>query len=263
MMFNKCTHITVKHQYFSEGLPAGLLSFTADSATQVAMKRFGFFIQTNPDGFSFYTTSENDLADYLNYVEKVSGLTAFVFNMQVNEEAFYTYTALPTGWLGTIDYSSNSVNADGLIPSYSKEVSNKGIGRIALQFTDLVKGVYEAQIQFASRATNWTYYIINHGEVNLNNPEIDGKTIAEFESKGEVALPNNQKGIEFRSIEQIPLETKPNITFDLVDKRQSETGNERFNKKIIFRGLPIATAHQTTINKELDDEFTSYMYVYL
>ena len=270
--------VEVSHTYFEKSI-CNCLQFSAGSDTAQLIKRFGFKLKNNTNGFDLYVNSSSALSSLLNYICKATSQTSFDFDITTNNKNFTSFTDLPVNWVGQLIYdsqASSNTNDAGVIQlaeTLSKNQSTPLLGNLKLYFNDILKfssdtGPAHFNISFKARATQWQYFIINKSQVQLTSPAISGKTDISFTGPENIALETGQQALLFSSDSTlIPLSERPKHRFDLVNK-PAEAGRGAFGKapapKIIFKGLPNPDPARFGI-VEIDkiNQVSSPMYVYV
>jgi hypothetical protein len=272
--FNIVFSIRIFHEYF-ENNNCNCLVFSATENTNQLIKRYGFKIKKNGNGFDFYTTNQDDLVSYLNYIEQTVEQNHFQFEINTSKSNFTIFTDIPTNWMGQLQYSSNNllfINGKAeLIPTYSVQSSTVVLGTLCVFFQDLIKLIKNKStstfdIRFQARTTQWQYYIINNSGMPLNNLVIQGKSAIDFGLATSVTIQNGREALLFSSGEQfIEMSEVPKYQFDLIDQSKT-TGLERKPNggRMIFKGLPNPNPNQIE-TKVINGASiaTSAMYVYI
>lgn len=259
--FKQIVKITVSHTYFKNNVcPA--LQFAPDANTSLILDRYGFKVRKCLDGFEIYSSFKGEQGAQFNYIKTAMETDCFVFEITTSDALFYTYTDLPDQWIGSINYATDSLKQeanDEMNPSYKKESDTKVVGTVKINFSDLTDTENNYSINYDARLTVLNYYIINKGQLTLDNPEIDTKGKVDFSSPTNVKLVNGENALSFTSTESIALNENPDTTFDLVE----ESGQNN-RPKIIFRGLPNPSPQNTQV-EVVDgvEKFRTNMYVYL
>ena len=259
--FKSIASLTVSHSYFRDDCCTDLI-FTPDKETTELIKKYNFLINPASNGVSIYCGSHQKIGDLFDYIERATGRDYFSFSLTTENSDFYIYSNLPNDWLGTILYTNQVVEDQQTLilkPDYDHQGS-KIVAEIKLYFDQIVSDENpNYSIVFKSRDTRWNYYIINRGELILKSPSIEAKEGTPFISGGNVTLPTGEKALQFLSEGLIPLQEIPSNVYSLVE------GNKANNKykKILIRGLPNAVPSGTVNVSGQQNEFASYMYVYL
>ena len=276
--FSLIFSLDVLHSFFEKGI-CNCLFFEPAMVSEKVMKRFGFRIRKNVNGFGLYCNTSQPLPIFFDYIKRATFENSFDFTISTNDENFWVFTDLSTGPEGQIAYSSEKVSRvdeEGvaiLQPSFSS--NQKGIvGNIKILFDDILlykknEAAASFRIEFQSRSTQWQYYIINKSSMHVENPAINGKLNISFDGPVEVLIPSGEQAMLFTSAnELLPLSQKPRFQLDLVNNRAGGGENEmaipRSNRKILFKGLPWPDPGRIGMT-ELNGRpvFSSPMYIYL
>ena len=270
--------VAVLHTYFEQSI-CNCLQFSAGADTLTLIKRFGFKLKNNVNGFELYVNSDSPLNELFKYISNTTDQTLFDFDIVTNNKNFTGFTDLPFNWVGQLLYNSqaSTSTADAgivqLSETLSKNQSSPLLGNLKLNFNDILKFSAETNpvqfnICFKARATQWRYFIINKSLVQLSSPAISGKTGIDFTGPENITLETGQQAMLFSSDNTlIPLSERPMHRFDLVNKPSGSTGSS-FAKasapKVIFKGLPNPDPSRFGLI-EIDkvNQVSSPMYVYV
>ena len=267
--------VNVNHSYFKDNLCTSI-DFVITKETEQLIKDYGFIFRKGGSGFELYTTSASELKSQLEYIEKVSGQTAFHFQLLVNNPDFLRFTRLPEGANVQLDYSSNDTSnkkENGTVVLHQvlgEEGDTRSIGSVCIHFSDLIAlentdNGLSYRIDFVARSTRWEYFIINRNKISLNNPAIIGVSGLKFDDPTHVTLPNGQNALKFSSGGTlIPLSEVPQYHFNLVDRPSDSDDNQQADSKVIFKGLPEANPQSIYINQSTEEViYVLPMYVYI
>ncbi|WP_298423861.1 hypothetical protein [uncultured Kordia sp.] len=259
--------IAILHTYFVSGICESLV-FNPSSESKKIIDTYGLIIRKMPDGFQVYTSTNQPIKDYLNYIKQVTGADTFEFNGVVTDQNFYNYTAeIPVNEIGILSYENNGKTSVPTIleKAFSPQSDTEDIVLIKIKFEDIIN-VQENntnltfQVQLTARKTQWQYYIINNSNQNYHKIAIQSNTEeVQFSNEGEVTLQNGQKAVLFSSgTTTIPLKNKSQYSFEIINTKQTIAGNR---KETIFKGLPIPNTSNLKILE--DNNIASPMYVYI
>lgn len=276
--FSLIFSLDVQHSFFENGI-CNCLFFEPAIVSEMLMKRFGFRILQNVNGFGLYCSISQPLPVFFDYIKRATFQNCFEFNMATNDQNFWAFTDLPPGPEGQIDYTSEKIsrvdNAGLAIlqPSYTNNATGI-VGSIKIVFDDiqLYKKTDTAatfRIEFQSKSTQWQYYIINKSSMHVENPAINGKLNINFDGPVNVQIPTGEQAMLFTSAnELLPLSQKPKFQLDLINKNvtdgENATWNLKFPRKILFKGLPWPDPGSIgMIELNGRQVFASPMYIYL
>ncbi|VXB08211.1 conserved hypothetical protein [Flavobacterium sp. 9AF] len=258
----------VFHEYFENGI-CNCLVFKPTFTTLSLIKKYGFRINENSNGFTFYSTNSN-AKDYLSYIENNTGIDCFEFEIVSTNANFNSFTDIPTNAIVQYSFLSNLVTVETetliLQNNYITVASANGMGTLKIFFTDIITQFINKLncnylIQLNSRATQWRYYVINESQLSLSNPQIVSKNTISFEEAIPVTIANGKKALLFSSGKNlIKMSEGVNYKFDLIDKAISTNST----RKVIFKGLPNPNPKFLGIEEESENKtVTSPMYVYI
>lgn len=262
--------VRIRHTYYTDGICKDL-HYVPSPETQKLMNRYRLYLQTTLKGFSFYYSSEQSVTDFLNYIKTIDGTTSFSFDVTSMNPDFTVFTDYPITTLGAFFFDTiNTAIIDGA--TVMKGVFEPSdINRVSFTITidyDAIIRFRESgnnptyNIQFASRKTQWRYYIINNSNQHFERLDIQGNSGIQFEDPIEVTLPNNTTALLFSSGSvKIPLEEIPTHTFNLVATK-THLGNTR--TQVIIKGLPMAGSNHIETYTEGDTIYVaspSYIYI--
>ncbi|WP_158992482.1 hypothetical protein [Mucilaginibacter sp. L196] len=232
-------------------------------------------MRENINGFEFYINPQNTVTGLLNYISSTTGKNYFDFNIATDDPAFYFFTDLLVDNIGQLIYNSHAIenkyknNMVDLAMHLSDDTSTGYVGSLIIYFDDVIKfndqGGFKLHISYTARATQWQYYIINSSSLQLQNPQISGKTAIDFSGPDDVILENGQEAILFSSGDNmIPLSVTANNKFDLISKAtpSANTVNKGSSAKIIFKGLPVPDPMRIGAISS-GGKVSSKMYVYI
>jgi hypothetical protein len=270
--------VEVLHTYFENGICDCLL-FVPSASTMNLLKKFGFNIRNQINGFEFYINAAKPMSPLFNYIGQTTGQNYFDFQMVTTDTEFTLYTDISTDWLGQLmfDSQSGSNKYDGGIVLLGENLSSEqdvsSIGNLKIYFEDILKyqnenGFAAFEIQLTARSTQWQYYVINKSAVQLDNPSIIGKTGISFEGPENVTIQSGQKALLFSSGDNLlPLSEVPKYKFDLVNTPKTngaESTKKKSGSKVLFKGLPNPDSKNIGIvNVNGKTQASSSMYVFV
>lgn len=242
----------VFHTYFENGI-CTCLHFSPASSSSALLKRFGFKMRQQVNGFDLFCNTTGNIPSLFSYMTSAGGQDYFEFTMTSSNRAFPLFTDLPSGGPGQLIFDSGSASnqfVNGAVLLAGSTLSMPVVtetGSLKIYFSDIMKfqdaaGSTAFEIRFKALATQWQYYIVNKSAAQLDNPSISGKPGVSFEGPENVTIPSGQQAMLFSSgTNLLPLSEVPKYKFDLVNN--PATGNPSPAKKIpggkiIFKGLP-------------------------
>jgi len=270
--FIKVFSLEVLHTFFEDN-KCTCLQFRAAEITQQLMKRFGFLVRYNANGFEMYTDTSSSLPEFLSYISR-SMPDYFDFSVQTEKQNFNLFTDMPFN-SGSICYDSASGIAaeNGSVILQPQFLNNDSISLAAIKinFADVLSNIVSSgaarfQIYFKARVTQWQYYIVNKSDIHFNNPGVAGKYNIRFNGPFNAATPGGDVALLFTSGESLlPLSENAKYRFDLVnnfDPQQAQAFTSESN--ILYKGLPVPDPWSTLhANNNGTPIFTSPVYVYL
>lgn len=274
--------IKVLHSYFADGLYQNC-KIIPNGSTQKVMDRYKLLTRIDDGVFGLYAPCQNDVVDFVKYLNDQSWGEPLKFLLAANEELFVSITDLPLDWCGQVDLNSKLVvlektgNSEQLQLQLQlkTELSNRtvsqhnAIGVISIYLDDLlVMGCNNIRyvIEFKARAMRWVYYLINRSQTKLNSPMICNKERYFFDGPEPVVLLNGEKGLSFNSGERLfPLEQVPSKLFDLVDRLPASMHTELQSvEHCLIQGLPTPEKGQFSVRQKDTNKYVfSEMYIYL
>lgn len=272
--FNVVFSIRIFHEYF-ENSNCNCLVFNATVDTDELIRRYGFKIKKDMNGFSFYSANKGSLVDFLNYIETTTQQNFFEFELNTTNPNFTVFTAIPTNWIGQLQCSSKNVSSDNenlqLTTTYLSQSNPESLGKLKVYFQDLTQlmennSACHFQIKFQARATQWQYYIINNSRMSSSNLAITGKSTIDFGNPTPVTIQSGKEALLFSSGKQlIEMSEVSKYQFDLIYKSKATAlTNQSRVGKIIFKGLPNPSPKQIEIQEVNGTQIvTSPMYVYI
>ncbi|AXG69266.1 hypothetical protein KORDIASMS9_01486 [Kordia sp. SMS9] len=263
LLFN----VSVSHSYYASNVCECLL-YEAAAETQATFQKYGLTIRKTNDGFEVYSTTNQSLETYLNYISQVSGQTAFEFLGRTTDQNFYYFTDIPMNEVGVLTFTSDQTNSDAsnnsimLKETFVQKAATQHALQLTIKFEDLIQAkktndpiAYSIQLQ--ARQTQWVYYIINKSNQEYNQLEIQSTDAAiQFTAAAEITLQNGDIALPFSSQIQIPLTNEVTHQFNLINTKKTISGER---KEIIFKGLPIPNPQ----NLQTQDDHTIASLVYL
>lgn len=271
-MTTQYTHIAelvIRHSYYNEldNIP---IDFVPSATTAKLFQKYGFLMRPIFNGFQLFSTSDQPLKTYLQYIERATQTSQFSVSIAPSDDYFYNYTELLENGAKSILYSTSNtqliLDKKVLFPGISSEKTNAYLGEIQLNFEDLYSNEKSSYlIEFTAQKTQWNYFVINRSQVNLNNPFIKSKTELKFESPISTTLPTGEQALQFSSGKSlIPLHANAVHHFDLADTIAKPGTQDQTKIKTLFVGLPNPLPSRINFN-DVEGEIrpTSPMYVYL
>ncbi|KQC01786.1 hypothetical protein [Pedobacter sp. Hv1] len=274
--FNIVFKVEVQHAYFEQNI-CDCLQFNASATTVQLFTRFDFKMRRKIDGFELYTNAQS-VVSLLQYINQVTGTTAFEFNITSSNSYFNIFTDLPINWLGQLHYDTQSAlneqQDEALVLAVQLEETyhTSILGSLVVHFNDIIKFSKESlaaqfNINFSARATQWQYFIINKSAIQWSSPKINSKLAIEFDGPENVVIETGEKALFFSSGTQLlPLSKYPKYKLDLVDAPFGSDDRMPQNRmvKTIFKGLPNPEAKQIgNVNSNTKDLVSSPIYVYV
>jgi hypothetical protein len=241
--------LEIKHGYFAGGWPKGLHVHPQGLAETLLAKQV-LAIRMEEMGFSAFVNGK--VSNLISYWQKVYAMGALEFELTTADWAFPFYTEQPLDWIGTRIYDSADADGSGLMRETPGPLSSPPVlGKIRIELSDIAQSVKTYSIEFAARATQWQYYIINRSALSMEAPGIKG-----FSGPEKVVTESGEAALFFSSgSSMIALSQRPDIRFDLVDGHSAS---------IIWKGLPLPDPAWT---KKVDiggqTKACSPMYVYV
>lgn len=268
--FRKIFSVSVFHTYYTGNICRGL-TYKLSDETMIILNTYGFKLMLTTTGFDVYTDAKDTLENRLNYITKVTDVTAFEFDTTTNDEQFYHFTNLPLNQIGIINYNSSNVIVNEatqallLQPEFEETTEADKLFKLFVNFEDLINAeeTLNYEILFEARTTKWQYYIVNNTGQSFGELSINGTSKIEFEGPEETILQNGETAQLFSlENELLPLKEQPEYNFNLMSTSQ-KNGVDR--TKIIFKGLPNPNPSILAINTNasMELEVASQMYVYV
>lgn len=247
------TNIRFRHTYFADGLYRG---FTAepDAETRHHLQRLAILFKPVPGGFTLlYETApgrERNRADVL----KENLVLGFVINN--TDPGLMNYTeGLPADIADTILYFRNDVQAagNGLLhksdyfsegetlqnkPPDAANPHNRSFFAKPFAWMEIAlhPSLEEAlHVQFKGRETVWRYILSSPHLQDLADPAVIHKDTKDpFKGPVYIVLPGGEKKMAFESVQRIPLSSRAEKIFQLVENFQP--GSSRY--KVVMSILP-------------------------
>lgn len=245
--------------------------YDTTTETKNVCNKYGLVLQKTQNGFELYSTTNQSIETYLNYISQVSGQTAFEFLGTTTDQNFYNFTNIPINELGVLTYESDqTVQNTSNIPiqlkeTFVQEVSTQNALKITLKFEDIIRfyktnNPIEYSIELQARETQWMYYIINNSNQAYNQLEIQSTDEnIQFTATAEIILQNGDKALPFASqTTKIPLKNEVTYTLNLINTKKNIAGER---KEIVIKGLPIPNPKNLQIQN--DHTIASSIYVYI
>jgi len=276
--FKMVFRVEVLHTYFEKNI-CNCLYFVPGAGTKSLIKRFGFVIRKQVNGFEFHVSTSSTLPALLSHIKTATNMVFFDFDIYSDDENFTYFTTLPIDFMGLQLYNSqstknvNTADDTQLSAEFSNNVAAPQLGSLAIYFEDIIKSlaskdVVRFTINYTARATRWQYFVVNKNAVQLNNAAVVGKTDMVFNRPEEVTLENGTPALLFSSGSNlIPLSKVPKYQFDLVNNGAntgSDTTKTTLLRRVIFKGLPTPTPQRiSTTNTDTENVVSSLIYVYV
>lgn len=262
--------VSVAHSYYASNVCECML-YEATQDTKAIFQKYGMILRIQQSGFEVYTTSNQSIETYLNYISQISQQTAFSFLGIATDPNYFNFTAIPINEIGVLSYQSDQTVADAssnsiqLQETFVQKSNSQNALAITIKFDDIIRlqqtnDHIQFNIQLQARETQWKYYIINNSNQEYNKLEIQSTepTIA-FTGPTEATLQNGQNAQLFIATNQkIPLKNEVTYQFNLINTRKTIAGERQ---EIIIKGLPIPNPQNLQIQN--DHTIASPMYVYI
>ncbi|MEH6763081.1 MAG: hypothetical protein V7655_01170 [Aequorivita antarctica] len=255
--------VQVFHSYFEDTLMRGL-NFTPAGHFKEIIGQMGIVLKQTANGFQLFAPTDETVSSYLTQLNNTFGITAFDFDITVQDPLFYNYTDLPLDRMVSLSFSSADTqnetvgNQTILHPSLNERENSNLLGKLHIAFDDILAlATNDAPIpfviSFTVRTTQWYYYFINTNSQPLDGLRIASDAGIQFSDPIDAVLPNGTKALLMTSNVLIPLSNYGKYRFNLLN-----------NDKIIIKGLPTASPSQIGIDKSDGSQWaTSSMYVYI
>lgn len=261
--------ITIEHSYYVDGICQDLM-YIPSSATQNLMNKYTLYLQKTPEGFSFYTSTDQQIKDFLNYLETTDSETSFSFDVTSTDPFFTVFTEYPINEVGIFSFNSSDTSKEGDVTILNRKFISSPMATVSFTITigyDAIIRFRESgnnpdyNIKFDARKTQWRYYIINGNSQHFEKLEIQSDSDIQFEGPTEVTLPNGQKAFLFSSgLSKLPITQKATHKFNLIGTKIS-LGNTR--TETIMNGLPIASTTIETYTEGDTTQVASPLYIYI
>jgi hypothetical protein len=240
------------------------LVFSPDDVTNKVLVKYNFVVRTINNGIELFIQDSSKLVSLLDYIQTVTGLSAFKFDINTSDPNFYNFTNLPFNDLQSVSFSTNQKNSDGTLKI---NISNEApkLGTISFLFEDLKGDLPKSySIKFANKHTQWRYYVVQRSGINLSNPIVTGSDGSQFESPISTKIETGDSALLFVSSATIPMKERSEVTYNLVDKITVSTLDNSVKNRTIFKGLPISSPEAIMLdNSTVPPLFSSPIYIYI
>ena len=268
MIYTPLCKVTISHSYYASNI-CECMVYDATTETKSVLNKYRLVLRKTQSGFELYSTTNQSIETYLNYITQVSGQTAFEFLGTTTDQHFYNFTNIPINELGVLTYESDQTVNDAshtsiqLKETFVEAASTQNALSITLKFEDIIRlqktnDPIEYSIQLQARETQWIYYIINNSNQEYNQLEIQSTNEnIQFTKTAETTLQNGDKALPFSSQPtKIPLKNEVTYTFNLINTKKNIAGER---KEIVIKGLPIPNPE----NLQIQDDHTIASLIYL
>jgi hypothetical protein len=195
------------------------------------IQRSGMVLRQSENGFQLYAPTDESISSYLEQLSNTYGITAFHFDITVEDYEFYNYTNLPLDRAVSFSFSSADPqnNTHGALtnlhPSLEEVGDNNQLGKLHIAFSDMfVLTTIDAPVAFAisftQRATQWHYYLIISNLLDLYNLRIVNDDGFTFDVPTDAVLPNGGKALLITSNVLIPLNDYNKYNLELIFDEQ-------------------------------------------
>lgn len=272
-MTGRLFEISFSHSYFSDGMLGGAV-LSPDPATQALIARYSLLVSSTSTGWALSTLGRQDPAVLLSYLHGQWPGTALVFWLICDEVRFAAVTDLPLGWAGQLEMSSKAgERKNGAVciapVRTERSVPNNGVvGVVRIYLEDLLaNGGMNSRytVAFYARSLHWLYYLVNRGQIKLENPVIGVRGGFVFDGPREIVLADGEKALCFSSGDvAFPLQQLPTIMFDLIDGTPPKSADGQHAERCLMKGLPTPGERQMEVRRENGRAYVfSAMHVYL
>ena len=258
--YSTIAELELRHTYFASGKCAAI-AIKPTKETAELLQKYNFMIRNIAGKYAIVVEDRKSLPEYFTYINQVSGLDAFTFNLEVDQPDFFIYTDISSKQLGTYNYSTSN-QTDGNVLTSNLVADTDVFATVKLCVNDLINNENTTyRIQFQPRVSEWIYYIINRSGLEFSNVAIKTSGNTPFEGPTSSTVPTGESAITFKSNEPITMLEVSKVRYDLVETSQN---SDLPNGRIIMKGLPQAGPINTVVNTENNEEqFTSLLYLYI
>ncbi|HJT73980.1 MAG TPA: hypothetical protein VJ720_08180 [Chitinophaga sp.] len=228
MFFSVLTEVCFRHLFFADNRYAHINMYVPQ-ATAIDMRRHGLLFRRQRDGFvllydqSVYDSRESLLKEGLQ----------LEFDMVLNDEQFYNYTALTQADISNsillfTNHTTGKLHVKETVSEMDVQMlpvygMRKPFGRIRLQVDNTLQLRHE--ICFAAKPTRWCYFLMSDQLAALDDPAvIDTSGNVEFEGPLLLDLPGKPAVRMFISVTPLLLAERPVHTFQLVEHASEGNG---------------------------------------
>ncbi len=215
--------VQVFHSYFEDTLMRAI-EFTPTGHFKEIIGQLGIVLRLTENGFQLFSPTEETITSFLAQLSNTHGITAFDFDITINDPKFYNYTDLPIGRI--VSFSSadpqNETIGDQTVlhPSLHEREDTNLLGNLHIAIDDILSlasndAPITFAISFSARATQWCYYIINDSLLPVDNLHIVSDADIQFSDPIEVVMPNEAKALLMTSNVLIPLSNSRKYDFEL------------------------------------------------
>lgn len=240
------------------------LVFSPDEATNKVMTKYNFKVRNITNGIELFAQDASKLGSLLVYIQTVTGLASFKFDVNTTDPNFYNFTDLPFTDLQSLAFSTAQKNSDGTLKINVANEAPK-LGTIDFLFEDLTIDLPKTySIKFTNKYTQWRYYIVQRSGINLSNPSVTGSDGSQFEAPISTKIETGDSALLFVSTATIPMKERSEVTYNLVDKITVSTLDNSVKNRTIFKGLPISSPEAIMLdNSTVPPLFSSPIYIYI
>jgi len=277
-MFRHLFSVSVNHDFFSGGR-CHCLNFVATGETQHVMENAGLLLRKTTDGIGI-AYDESRLEALQQFAADSDDTLYFEFKVYSHSPEFrdYTYPFSGSGQeiLFFCNENLNQSNGERIKLHTNEYASTQDFVPLdSIQLKDILNGkdrflppvfvikiavnnkqsIFDTQlkptardfyIHFKPRHTIWKFFLLgNMAKENAYIYDADDKI--EFESAGEATLEGQRTAMVFKSKQNIPLNEKYNLHFQLKEKAQ---GGER----VLIDRLPVACLNHVGKEVVAEDE---------
>jgi hypothetical protein len=251
--------IEVKHQFFTSGMHR---TFTVSPTvrTEALAAQLGVSSRQTPDGIRVFYESRR-LQELQGDIDHPETALPLGFKLDTVDHLFARYTEpmCPGGSVFYFDQrcaqvesaersrlhrdaqvSGHEVEAlesppvDALLEATERAAPPLGVIRVSLAPSD---GPRTYSIRFAARQTFWTYYLLGSFARDGLYME-DAKGDIDFDSLGEVTLPDHRVARAFRTTSMLPLQDRYHNRFQIIDP-------DAVGDRVLMARMPGAQVRQT------------------
>lgn len=254
-MTAKLFQLAISHSYFASGQLEGW-TLAPDAATDTVLRRYGL-APAMRDGVFALTTFQPAPSALLRYLDDQLAGAPLVFWLRCDQQQLLMVTDLPLDWVGQFALSTKDARNDGArwritpVPGPRTNLRDGVAGVLSVYPADLLamgaKNI-ELSVDFDARAVHWIYYLVNRGQIRLENPAI-GKDGFLFNGPQPAVLPGGEKAMCFDSGDAaFPLQQNPTTMFDLIDRPQAVSAEmDGGTEHCVLKGLPVPAGNQLEV----------------